>query len=291
MHQQKLTISGVGIQVEDHDGAEEAIIFLHYGGANLRMWDPVLPLFSENYRCIALDLRGHGLSDAPETGYHIDDMARDVIGVADALGIDQAHVIGSSIGAEVGLSMAANYPNRMSSLVADGTLCSEYGPFGVREPKDVSEDEEVKLQLEKRKDTPERTYESREAYLRKSSEFYKECGFWNSTVEAMLAYGAVENEDGEIVNAWRKRASDAYMEIYFNLRLEEYYKRLSCPVLMLPEQEDVENEKLFGIMTQLSRLSEQCEIVQVPGLIHPFGWMLNPEPVSRAVIDFYKRLQ
>ncbi|MFC2082531.1 alpha/beta fold hydrolase [Candidatus Bipolaricaulota bacterium] len=291
MHQQKLTISGVGIQVEDHDGAEEAIIFLHYGGANLRMWDPVLPFFSQDYRCVALDLRGHGLSDAPATGYHIDDMARDVIGVADALGIDQAHVIGSSIGAEVGLSMAANYPNRMLSLVADGALCSEYGPFGVREPEDLSEDEEVKLQLEKRKDAPERTYESREAYLQKSSEFYKECGFWNPTVEAMLSYGAVENEEGEIVNAWRKRASDIYMEIYFDLRLEEYYERVTCPMIMLPEEEDVEDEKLFDIMTRLSRLPKQCEIVQVPGLIHPFGWMLNPEPVSRAVLDFYKRLR
>jgi 2-succinyl-6-hydroxy-2,4-cyclohexadiene-1-carboxylate synthase len=254
------------------------------------MWDPVLPFFTANYRCIAVDLRGHGKSDAPAAGYHIDDMADDLIGVLDGLEIDQAHVIGSSIGAEVGLSLAARYPNRVMSFVADGALCSEYGSYGTRTADSLAEDEEVKLMLEKRKAASEPVYDSPQTLLEKSSTFYKDCGFWNPAVKAMLSYAVAKNEQGDVINAWRKHASDAYMDIYFDLRFEEYYARVRCPVLMLPEQDDMDDEAMLGIMTRLSKLTLQCEMAQVPDHIHPFGWMLAPGPVSEAVLAFYERL-
>jgi len=290
MEKQKLSIQGVGIQVEDHGESGEAVLFIHHGGSNLRMWDPVVPFFVGDYRCITLDLRGHGRSDAPETGYHIDNMARDIVGVLDDLGIGQAHIIGSSIGAEVGLSVAAHFPERMLSLVAEGAFHSEYGPYGVRDLESFDNDEALKLRLAERRTTPEKTYSSREELLEEKRGFYKENDFWNPTVEAVLNYGTAEDEDGKIVNAYRKHASDAYMETYFNYRFEEYYQRITCPILMLPDEEDAADEKLFDIMTRLSQLPKQCEIVRVPGAIHPFGWMLDPQPMAQAVLDFYKRL-
>lgn len=290
MNQQKPVISGVGIQIEDHGGAGEAVLFLHYGGANLRMWDPVIPFFASAYRCIAIDLRGHGQSDAPATGYHIDDMARDVVGVLDALGIKQAHIIGSSMGSEVGLSVAAHYPEQVQSLVAEGALHSEYGPYGTRETDDFSHDAALKLRMEERKAAPEKTYTSREELLEEKRGFYKDNGLWNAAVEAMLAYGVAVDESGRIVDAGRKHANDAYMEAYFNCRFEEYYPLVSCPILMLPDEDDAADEWLFDIMTRLSQLPTQCEIVPVPEVMYPFGWMLAPEPVLRAVLEFYKRL-
>jgi len=290
MHAQKTRIQGVGIQIEDHGGSGDAVLLLHFGGSNLRMWDPVLSFFATDYRCITLDLRAHGLSDAPTSGYHIDDMARDVTGVLDALGIDRAHMIGSSIGAEVGLSLAANHPDRMLSLVAEGALHSEYGPYGTREAESLDNDEALKLRLEERKATPEKTYTSREELLREKSSFYKENDFWNPTVEAVLSYGIAEDDKGRIVDAYRKHASDAYMETYFAYRFEDYYAQIDCPILMLPDEEDAADERLFDIITRLSRLPKQCEIVRVSGAIHPFGWMLDPEPMAQAVLDFYKRL-
>lgn len=289
MNRQKLNIQGVGIQIEDSETAAPAILFIHYGGSNLRMWDAVLPFFKNDYRCIPVDLRGHGTSDAPATGYHIDDMADDLVGVLDVLGIERTHIIGSSIGAEVGLSLAARYPHRTLSLVADGALASEYGPFGTREADSIEQDEEVASMLDRRKAAPELIYTSREEAMERSSRFYKEYGFWNPTVEAMLACAIVENAQGQIVSAWRKHASDAYMSIYFTLRFEEYYERVTCPMIMLPEQDDVEDESMFDIMTRLSKLAAQCEIVQVPNHIHPFGWMLASEPVSSIVREFYTR--
>ena len=111
------------------------------------------------------------MADAPATGYHIDDMARDIIGVLDALGIKQAHIVGSSIGAEGGLSLAANYPECVRSLVAEGAFHSEYGPYGTRDAKSLDHDKALKLRLNERKATPEKTYNSREALVKEKSSF------------------------------------------------------------------------------------------------------------------------
>ena len=289
MQKQRIDAGDVGIQTEDHGGSGEAVLFLHHGGSNLRMWDPVVPFFVNAYRCITLDLRGHGRSDAPVTGYHIDDMARDIVSVLDVLGIEQAHIIGSSIGAEVGLSVAAHYPERMLSLVAEGAFHSEYGPCGIREPESFDHDEALKLRLEERRATPEKTYNSREELLKEKCGFYKENDLWNPAIEAVLTYGIVEDESGRIVDAWRKHANDAYTETYFNCRFEDYYVQIACPMIILPDEEDAADERLFDIMTRLSQLPKQCKIVRVPGAMHPFGWMLNPEPMAQAVLDFFGR--
>ena len=57
-------------------------------------------------------------------------------------------------------------------------------------------------------------------------------------------------------------------------------------MIILPDADDAKDEKLAGILTRLAQLPEQCEIVRVPGAMHPFGWMLDPEPMARAVLRF-----
>ena len=292
MRAEKLMVDGVGIQVEDHGGAGTPVFLIHYGGANLRMWDPVIPhQQSEQHRCVALDLRAHGRSDAPPTGYHTDGMARDVADVMDCLGIAQAHVVGSSIGAEVGLSLAASYPDKVLSLVADGALCSEYGPYGVREAAGPSEDPEIQETLRKMGERPEKTYESREALVEATCTMYEGSGLWREWLEAVTAYGTVETEDGKVVSAWRKWARDEYMKNYFNLRVEDYYPRVTCPVLMLPDEDTAQNEQDLDIVKRLSQLPKECEIIVVPGSNHPFGWMLIPEAMASAVLDFLKKVE
>ena len=57
-------------------------------------------------------------------------------------------------------------------------------------------------------------------------------------------------------------------------------------MIVLPDEDDAKNEKLAGILNRLAQLPKQCEIVHVPGAMHPFGWMLDPEPMARAVLRF-----
>ena len=64
-------------------------------------------------------------------GNQIDEMAKDVVGVMEYFELDRAHIVGSSLGVEVGLSLVANFPERVISLVGEGALYSEYGPYGI----------------------------------------------------------------------------------------------------------------------------------------------------------------
>ena len=97
-------------------------------------------------------------------------MARDIVGVPDAVGIEQAYIIGSSIGAEVGLGVAAHYPKRVLSLAAEGALYSEYGPYGTREADDSLHDAAPKSRMEERKAAPEKTCTPLERSCRTRSE-------------------------------------------------------------------------------------------------------------------------
>lgn len=122
--------------------------------------------------------------------------------------------------------------------------------------------------------------------LEEKKSFYQQYGLLNPAIESTLIYGITETKDGQFVDAWRKHASDAYTQIYFQLRFEEYYARVQCPMIILPDEDAAKDERLADILTRLAQLPKQCETIHVPGAMHPFGWMINPEPMARAVLQF-----
>ena len=165
MRELRVQVNQIELQVREYEQEGDAIIFLHFSGANLMMWQRIIPYFQDHYRLILVDLRGHGKSDKPETGYHIDEMARDVMGIMQHLKLERAHIVGSSLGAEVGLSLAANYPDKVISLVCDGALSSEYGPYGTWEGSETEFEEHVARQLDKMRNTPETLFPSVDALV------------------------------------------------------------------------------------------------------------------------------
>ncbi|MEJ2758032.1 MAG: alpha/beta fold hydrolase, partial [Anaerolineales bacterium] len=84
----RIPVGEVELQVREYAHPGEAVIFLHFGGGNLHMWDGVVPYFEGKYRLVLVDLKGHGKSDKPSTGYHIDQLADEVIAVMHDLGIE-----------------------------------------------------------------------------------------------------------------------------------------------------------------------------------------------------------
>gem|GEM_PF-421278 len=286
MQRTRLKVHGVHLQIEDQLGPKDPLVLLHFGGSNLRMWDAAIPEFADRYRCITLDLRGHGCSDAPPTGYTIDDMARDVAGVIEQLEIAPSHILGSSIGAEVALSLAANHPTSVRSIVLDGAFHSEFGPYGFREESTPAEDEEVQARLKSLRDTEEPTFETREQAMQELIELYRRHKLWNDAMEAMIRYGIVGDEDGRLVGAWRKWAKDAYMHHYFEIRFEEYYRRLCCPAILLTGETRASDPSFYDNMEKLCALAENCQLIETPGAMHPFGWLLNPKPMVDAAKTF-----
>ncbi len=285
----RVKVNGIELQVHDYEHAGEAIIFLHFGGGNLMMWQRAIPYFQPEYRLVLVDLRGHGKSDRPETGHRIDEMAWDVAVLMEQLELRHAHVIGSSLGAEVGLSLAAHAPAKVLSLACDGALYSEYGPYGIWERSKAEFREYVTATLEKMRNAPEQSFPSIEAFVDAKRHALGE--WWNDSVDALVRYDARLLGAGYFGSAWGKAAKLDYMQSYFACQFEVYYRQVKCPLLMLSDEEDQQNERMAAAMQGLCRLTPQGRIVTVPGWIHPYGWLLDPDGICKTILEFLAEIR
>jgi non-heme chloroperoxidase len=105
---------------EQGDPMGEAIVFLHGYSDSWFSFSRVLPLLSAEYHAFALTQRGHGDSDKPECCYTPDDFAADIDAFMDAVGLEEATVVGASTGALFAQRVVLSYPRRVSRLVLVG---------------------------------------------------------------------------------------------------------------------------------------------------------------------------
>jgi 2-succinyl-6-hydroxy-2,4-cyclohexadiene-1-carboxylate synthase len=272
------------LQVREYEHPGSPIIFLHYGGANLMMWQRAVPYFQEHYRLILVDLRDHGKSDKPQVGDDIDQMAADVAGMMNTLQLEKAHLVGSSLGAEVALALAANSPEKVISLTCDGALTSEFGPYSAWQESEDAFREHVKEYLDGMRGRAEKVFPSVNAFVADSRENLGKYDLWNEYMEALQAYDVCEVCPGEFVRGWQKQARLNYMSGYFDCRFESYYSRVQCPLLMVTgsENEPAETKAMQG----LCQLTRNGKLVVVPDWMHPYGWLFHPEAMCRTVLEF-----
>jgi non-heme chloroperoxidase len=105
---------------ERGDPTGEAIIFLHGYSDSWFSFSRVLPLLSLEYHAFALTQRGHADSDKPQCCYTPEDFAADVDAFMDAIGLEEATVVGASTGALFAQRVALSYPRRVGRLVLVG---------------------------------------------------------------------------------------------------------------------------------------------------------------------------
>lgn len=97
-------------------GEGPPLLFLHGIGGNRRNWDAQLAHFSRDYRAIALDMRGYGESEDITPPFEFTAFVDDVIRLLDELAIEQAHVVGLSMGGLVAQALYGQAPGRIKSL-------------------------------------------------------------------------------------------------------------------------------------------------------------------------------
>lgn len=98
-------------------GAGPAALFIPGLGVGIREMKPLADALAEHVTVIALDNRGVGLSDKPNTPYTIESMATDAVAVLDAAGIERASIIGYSMGGRIALHLALKHPDRVDRMV------------------------------------------------------------------------------------------------------------------------------------------------------------------------------
>jgi 3-oxoadipate enol-lactonase len=115
----KIRANGIDINYEV-EGSGPWLTMSHSLACDLHMWDPQMPVLRK-FKVLRFDTRGHGQSSAPTGDYTLEQMADDVKGLLDGLGIKQTHWAGLSMGGMIGQAFALKYPGVFQSMVLADT--------------------------------------------------------------------------------------------------------------------------------------------------------------------------
>jgi pimeloyl-ACP methyl ester carboxylesterase len=110
------SVNGVRINVLD-EGDGHPIVFLHGLGGCWRDWEPQLESLSDRFRCVVIEHRGHGRSDATAGAYSTGLFAADAAEACRQLSIDHAYVVGLSMGGMIAQALTVAEPGLVDALV------------------------------------------------------------------------------------------------------------------------------------------------------------------------------
>ncbi|HWI35013.1 MAG TPA: 3-oxoadipate enol-lactonase [Burkholderiales bacterium] len=118
----KAKVNGIELNYEV-SGKEGApwLVFSHSLACNVRMWDPTIAAFKDQYRILNYDMRGHGQSNVPGGAYTLDMLADDVLGLMKELKIERCKFIGLSIGGMIGQTLALRQTGKFEKMVLADT--------------------------------------------------------------------------------------------------------------------------------------------------------------------------
>ncbi|MEY2513905.1 MAG: hypothetical protein QOJ89_1263 [bacterium] len=114
-------VRGARMHVADSGGAGEPVVLLHGWPQHWWTWHAVIDLLKDDFRVIAPDLRGFGWSEATPRGYRKEELAEDVVGILDALGLDGVNLVGHDWGGVVGFIVCVEHPDRVRRFVPMNT--------------------------------------------------------------------------------------------------------------------------------------------------------------------------
>ncbi|MEA2480713.1 MAG: hypothetical protein QOJ07_2635, partial [Thermoleophilaceae bacterium] len=119
-----ITVNGVSIHLAEAGARDgDAIVMQHGWPQNWWCWHKLIPTFAgAGFRVICPDLRGHGWSGAPPGGYDKHQLAHDLIGVMDALGLERVKLVGHDWGAMAGFLACIESPDRFERFLALGIV-------------------------------------------------------------------------------------------------------------------------------------------------------------------------
>lgn len=118
-----ITIEDLELYYQDV-GTGYPVVLVHGMASDHTVWEGLIPLLKDNYRVLAVDLRGHGLSTKTKGPYNMELFASDIVRLLDSLGINKAHFIGHSMGGAVIQELALDYPDKVQSLTLISSFCS-----------------------------------------------------------------------------------------------------------------------------------------------------------------------
>jgi pimeloyl-ACP methyl ester carboxylesterase len=268
--------NGLRFHALDWGGQGEWLVCLHGLASQAHIWDLVAPRLTDAFRVIAIDQRGHGLSDKPDSGYDWTTVSSDLDAILDALKIDRAVLAGHSWGGNVALQYAVDHRDRVRGLVLiDGGF----------------------LQVGDRIDWPatEKFLEPPDLIGTPLDEFRAGMKLWmgaawSPEAEAITLQNFEVRADGTIAPRMRKSNHMQVVRAIWEHRPSELWAQVQCPVLMIPavppephdeRTRDVLENKRRNIAVAEERL-KRSQTIWMTDTLHDIPWQ-RPGELAEAI--------
>ncbi len=125
--------------IEAGEGNPETLIFLHGTGGHAEAFSRNLRAHARYFRVAAIDMIGHGYTDAPDIEYGIDTLVEHLGNMVDALGCQRVSICGESLGAYIGSHYAIRNPERVKKLVLNTGILKRHSEAARKPLRDVLE--------------------------------------------------------------------------------------------------------------------------------------------------------
>jgi pimeloyl-ACP methyl ester carboxylesterase len=276
-----VTANDLNFHLIDWGGSGQYLVCLHGLASQAHMFDLVAPMLIDSFHVVAIDQRGHGLSDKPDRGYDWTTVASDLDAILRTQKIDRAWMAGHSWGGNVAVQYAADQPDRASGLILiDGGF----------------------LQIGDRLDWPtvEKFLEPPDLIGTPVDEFRASMkqwmgSTWSPEAEAITLQNFEVRADGTVAPRMRKSNHMQVVRALWEHRPSELWVRVHCPVLMIPaiapEPHDertrstLENKRR-NIATAEERL-KQSQTIWMTDTIHDIP-LQRPVELAHAIKAFAK---
>lgn len=258
-------VNGVRLRYEVWGIGQAPLVLIHGLGSSADDWFMQLPAFAPYYRCVVVDLRGHGLSDKPAGPYSVPLFAADVATLVAWIGAAPAHVWGLSLGGMVAQQLAIAHPGLVRSVVLLNTLPGIWPP-----------DRQI-LRLGLRRLSPPwrpRTMAQRAARIAADLFPRPQHALLRRQAEARLAANDPAAYRHALLAAARFAPGAALGQIL-------------CPALIMAGTEDRVVPPVY--QTRLQRALPAAAFIPIPGSGHASN-IDAPDFVNAAVLDFLREV-
>jgi pimeloyl-ACP methyl ester carboxylesterase len=218
-------LSRIRLHIREWHGppGASAVVLVHGLSSNARIWDAIAPELATRFRVVALDQRGHGLSDKPEDGYGFDEVMEDLHALVEALEIRRPLLVGHSWGGNVVVQYAATHPDGVAGLVlVDGGFLDLSARPGMTWER-----------IEQELAPPDLTSYTVEDLLQRMRNG-NASDYWGPAVEATMRGSFDVGPDGKV----RPRLSRAnhlkILRALWDQRPSDLYPRVRCDILIVP---------------------------------------------------------
>ncbi len=248
------------------------LLLLHGMADHALVWSSLGDYLSSNYQVIAPDLRGHGESGKPATGYHFQDYIGDLRALINHLGWTQAHILGHSWSAKIAAIWATQQPEVFKSLILVDPFFIDKMPSWIRITFPILYQVLPFLKITRSFDS----YQSIEAIARQLKQYKG----WSNLQQEVFKNAIEQKADG----SWSgKFTLSARGEIFEDVMgFAGLTKTLDIPSLLILPQQGL-NRTAWQIQSYKKYLTS-LEIKKIPG--NHWAFLGEPESFNQAVAEF-----